>query len=137
MIYENNTYIDYSFNDDCGGRLKIWATTYASEYHPYCAVIICFLGIVTNCLNIVVLTRTDMATIPINKILTALAWADMLIMLEYIPFTVYYKLDSQDKELSYNGAVYILFHIHVTQILHTTSICLTLTLAIWRFLAIR
>ncbi|CAH1129876.1 unnamed protein product [Ceutorhynchus assimilis] len=133
---KTETMSDLINTHECGGRLKLWATTYA-EYHPYCAVLVCILGIITNCLNIIVLTRKDMATAPINRILTALAWADMLLMLEYIPFTVYDKLDSQEKELTYNGAAYVLFHIHFTQVLHTTSICLTLTLAIWRFLAIR
>ncbi|KAH1007259.1 G-protein coupled receptor dmsr-1-like [Dendroctonus ponderosae] len=132
----NNT-IYLNETEDCGGRLKVFATSYASEYHFYCSVIICVLGIVANCLNIIVLTRKEMAAVPINRILTALAWADMLLMVEYIPFTIYDKVDSEEKALSYRGAVYVLFHIHVTQFLHTTSICLTLTLAIWRFLAIR
>ncbi|KAL1502261.1 hypothetical protein ABEB36_007427 [Hypothenemus hampei] len=123
--------------DDCGGHLRNLANIYAAEYHPYCAVIVCLLGIVTNSLNIIVLTRKDMAGAPINRILTALAWADMLLMLEYIPFAVYYYIESHEKSLTYKGAVYFLFHNYVTQILHTTSICLTLTLAIWRFLAIR
>lgn len=132
----NNT-IHPNETDDCGGRLKVLANSYASDYHFYCSVIICLLGIVANCLNIIVLTRKDMASVPINRILTALAWADMLLMVEYIPFTIYYTMDSEEKAMSYKGAVYALFHMHVTQYLHTTSICLTLTLAIWRFLAIR
>ncbi|XP_050309670.1 G-protein coupled receptor dmsr-1-like [Anthonomus grandis grandis] len=129
--------VELNQDPSCGGQFKLWANVYAKEYHPYCAVIVCLFGIITNCLNIIVLTRKDMATAPINKILTALAWADMLLMIEYIPFVVYDKVDSEAKELTYNGAVFMLFHNHITQILHTTSICLTLMLAIWRFLAIR
>lgn len=34
-------------------------------------------------------------------------------------------------------AVYMLFHMHFAQVLHTISICLTLSLAIWRYIAIR
>lgn len=124
-------------SDECGGQLKDLVTLYADEYHPYCAILVCVLGIVANCFNVMVLTRKDMAAAPINRILTALALADMLLMFEYIPFSVYYMYDSKEKVLPYYGAVFILLHMHVTQILHTTSICLTLTLAIWRFLAIR
>lgn len=124
-------------SDECGGQLKDLVTLYADEYHPYFAILVCVLGIIANCLNVMVLTRKDMAAAPINRILTALALADMLLMFEYIPFSVYYMYDSKEKILPYYGAVFMLFHMHVTQILHTTSICLTLTLAIWRFLAIR
>lgn len=124
-------------SDECGGQLKDLVTLYADEYHPYCAILVCVLGIVANCLNVMVLTRKDMAAAPINRILTALALADMLLMFEYIPFSLYYMYDSKEKNLPYYGAVFVLLHMHVTQILHTTSICLTLSLAIWRFLAIR
>ncbi|XP_060522497.1 G-protein coupled receptor dmsr-1-like isoform X2 [Cylas formicarius] len=121
----------------CGGTLLYLATTYANYYHPYCVIIVCAVGVVLNTLNIIVLTRKDMATAPINRLLTALAWADMLLMIEYMPSACYYHIESKVKEYPYWGAVYILFHIHYTQIFHTISICLTLSLAIWRFLAIR
>ncbi|XP_066157781.1 G-protein coupled receptor dmsr-1-like [Euwallacea fornicatus] len=121
----------------CGGHLKELANIYAEDYHPYCAIVVCLLGIVTNCLNIIILTRKDMVSVPINRILTSLACADVLLMIEYIPFTLYYKYESKEKMFPYVGAVYMLCHMHVTQILHAISICLTLTLAVWRFLAIK
>lgn len=39
--------------------------------------------------------------------------------------------------MSYAWAVYLLVHMHFTQILHTISIGLTVTLAVWRYVAIR
>ncbi|XP_030763317.1 FMRFamide receptor-like [Sitophilus oryzae] len=121
----------------CGSTLQSWATVYAKVYHCHCAIAVCLFGIITNSFNIIVLTRKDMASAPINRILTALAWADMLLMMEYIPFVYYYNvLTEENKEFPFYGAVFIMIHNHFSQIMHTTSICLTLALAIWRYLAI-
>ncbi|GBP52403.1 hypothetical protein EVAR_4686_1 [Eumeta japonica] len=43
----------------------------------------------------------------------------------------------RQREMPYNWAAYLLFHMHFAQIFHTASICLTLSLAIWRFIAIK
>lgn len=122
----------------CGGSsFEHIASVYANTYHPYCAIVVCLFGTIANTLNVIVLTRKEMAAAPINRILTALAIADCLLMVEYVPFVYYYHLELLGKrDFPYFGAVFMLFHIHCTQILHTTSICLTLTLAIWRYLAI-
>lgn len=50
---------------------------------------ICIFGTIANILNIMVLTRKEMAKAPINNILKWLAVADMFVMLEYIPYTTY------------------------------------------------
>ena len=50
---------------------------------------VCIFGTVANILNVMVLTKKDMAKAPINKILKWLAVADMLIMIAYIPFVSY------------------------------------------------
>lgn len=121
---------------DCGGEIEHFSITYGKQYHPYVAISVCLFGTVANILNIAVLTRKDMAATPINRILKALAVADMILMLEYIPYASYDFVYVKKKEFPYPGAVYMLIHAHVTQILHTISICLTLTLAIWRYLAI-
>lgn len=88
-------------------------------------------------LTIAVLTRKDMACAPINRILTGLAVVDMLLMIEYVSFAYYYYIDLAERlNFPYWGAVFVLFHAHFTQVLHTISICLTLALAVWRYLAI-
>ncbi|KAF7264598.1 hypothetical protein GWI33_022970, partial [Rhynchophorus ferrugineus] len=121
----------------CGETIKSWTSAYADTYHAHFAITICFFGILTNSFNIIILTRKDMAAAPINRILAALAWADMFLMLEYIPFAYYYNLEiKKNMDFPYYGAVYTLFHTHYALILHTVSICLTLTLAVWRYLAI-
>ncbi|XP_013098054.1 G-protein coupled receptor dmsr-1 [Stomoxys calcitrans] len=107
--------------------------------HGYVALMICIFGTIANLLNIMVLTKKDMAKAPINKILKWLAVADMFIMIEYIPFATsqYIYMKPGEKDYTYAWAVYILFHMHFTQVLHTISIGLTVTLALWRYVAIR
>lgn len=40
-------------------------------------------------------------------------------------------------DVSYTWALYLLFHVHFSLILHTISISLTVTLAVWRYIAIK
>ncbi|XP_072757084.1 G-protein coupled receptor dmsr-1 [Anoplolepis gracilipes] len=121
----------------CEGAIRDLATQY-KNYHGYASLIVCSFGTLTNVLNIVVLTRKDTKAAPINRILTGLAVADALVMLEYIPFAIYkYFVLPEHRIFPYGWAVFILFHMHFTQLLHTMSIALTLTLAVWRYIAIR
>lgn len=123
--------------EDCNWIIQDVAVRYATTYHGYVAIAVCLFGTIANLLNIAVLTRKDMACAPINRILTGLAVADMIVMVEYMSFAYYYYIELPGKmNFPYAGAVFVLFHTHFTQIMHTISICLTLTLAIWRYLAI-
>lgn len=121
----------------CDGAIRDLATQY-KNYHGYASLIVCSFGTLTNMLNIVVLTRKDTKAAPINRILTGLAVTDALVMLEYIPFAIYkYFVLPEHRIFPYGWAVFVLFHMHFTQLFHTISIALTLTLAVWRYIAIR
>ncbi|XP_065368274.1 G-protein coupled receptor dmsr-1 [Calliphora vicina] len=124
--------------DYCKGDFYQMLRAY-NGIHGYVALMICIFGTIANILNIMVLTKKDMAKAPINKILKWLAVADMFVMIEYIPFASYQYIYMKpgEKDFSYAWALYILFHMHFTQVLHTISIGLTVTLAIWRYVAIR
>lgn len=78
---------------------------------------------------------------PTNTILTGLAIADLLVMIDYIPFAYYNNISicwrvSRDIIFAYSASWYILFHSIFAQICHTISIWLTVTLAVWRFIAV-
>jgi hypothetical protein len=121
----------------CSGTMREVLVSYKSV-HGYFSLIVCIFGTVANVLNVAVLTRKDMASAPINRILTALAIADMLVMLEYVPYACYaYLVLPGELNMPYKWAVFVLFHSHFTQVLHTISIGLTLVLAVWRYIAIR
>ncbi|CAG9563931.1 unnamed protein product [Danaus chrysippus] len=121
----------------CDGDFRDVVEAY-NGIHGYVSLIVCTIGVLANTMNVAVLTRRDMAAAPINRLLKWLAVADVFVMLEYVPFSIYKYLVLPEKlDFPYSWAMYLLFHMHFAQILHTASICLTLSLAIWRYVAIK
>lgn len=88
-----------------------------------------------------VLTRREIRS-PTNAILTGLAVADFLVMIDYIPYSwldyIIPNMNYTRRTLfSYSTAWFIMFHSIFAQICHTISIWLTVTLAVWRFIAVK
>nr|WGD18959.1 neuropeptide receptor A13 [Helicoverpa armigera] len=108
-----------------------------SRLHGYIALVICIVGSATNSINIAVLSRREM-TSSTNSILTGLAVADLLVMLEYIPYALHMniKIGPQVNKNTYAWAVFVYFHSIFSQTFHTISIWLAVTLAVWRYVAI-
>jgi hypothetical protein len=80
--------------------------------HGYLAMVVCVLGTLFNLANILVLTHKDMRN-PVNMILTGIAVADCLVMLEYIPFTIHMnRMD--DKNIGNEEKVIAIYVIIVT-----------------------
>uniref|UniRef100_A0A2A4J3Q2 G-protein coupled receptors family 1 profile domain-containing protein n=1 Tax=Heliothis virescens TaxID=7102 RepID=A0A2A4J3Q2_HELVI len=106
--------------------------------HGYIALLICLLGSAANSVNIAVLSRKEMIS-STNSILTGLAVADLLVMIDYIPLAlhIYTDICAELNRNSYAWAVYVYFHSIFSQTFHTISIWLTITLAVWRFIAIK
>ena len=66
-------------------------------------MLVCVLGTLFNLANILVLTHKDMRN-PVNMILTGIAVADCLVMIEYIPFIMHMRRLT-DKEIPYEETV--------------------------------
>ncbi|CAD7083289.1 unnamed protein product [Hermetia illucens] len=123
----------------CGDGMDRLHTAYV-PMHGYASLLVCILGSIANGLNIAVLTRHEMRS-PTNAILTGLAITDLLVMLDYIPYAcLEYILPnmnySREDRLTYGWAAYVRFHSMFAQICHTISIWLTVTLAVWRYIAV-
>lgn len=105
--------------------------------HGYFSVIVCVFGIVSNVLNIIVLTRRHMKS-PTNFILTALAIADMLTMSTYPIMAIYlYIISSPDcyTPMHSRGWMYfVLFHNLFIVTCHNMAMWLTVTLAVFRYI---
>lgn len=75
------------------------------------------------------------------RFVSGIAVADMLVMVEYIPFTIHMNLWTSGREpeeqYSWNWAALLWFHVNFSIVIHAVSIFLTLTLAVWRFIMIR
>lgn len=67
--------------EPCKIAVLSWTRLYA-KYHGYVSIIICVFGTIANIFNIIVLTKKELACAPINRILTGLAVADMLLMID-------------------------------------------------------
>lgn len=120
----------------CGKGLDKFYSAYR-HVHGYASLLVCLFGSVANILNIAVLTRREMSS-PTNAILTGLAVADLLVMLEYIPFACHMYLPQRPRRerYSFGWALFVLLHSHFSQACHTISIWLTVTLAVWRYIAV-
>ncbi|KAK8727712.1 hypothetical protein OTU49_009419 [Cherax quadricarinatus] len=106
--------------------------------HGCMSLVVCVFGSVANVINMIVLTRRSMLS-PTNAVLTGLALTDLLVMVEYIPYTMHqyvWQGRSLASQYSWGWAVFVLFHAHFAQVFHTISIWLTVTLAVWRYIAI-
>lgn len=63
-----------------------------------------------------------------------------MVMLEYIPFASHEYLDTKGRTFcshyTYKWAVFTVFHALFTQVFHFISCCLTVILAVWRYIAL-
>lgn len=108
--------------------------------HGYLAIVIATCGIVLNVINISVLSQRRMIN-PISAILTALAVSDGLTMIAYVPFALHqYILRatlSAREWRTYAWMTFICFNVHFTVVVHTMSVWLTVTLAVFQYIAVR
>lgn len=105
--------------------------------HGVIAPIICVLGIIANCLNIVVLTRKNMIS-PTNVLLTWLAISDGLTMMAYLPYAILnYHVFAKDDASPLSNARFIMFFAIFSVVVHSISIWLTVSLAVFRYIFIR
>ena len=104
--------------------------------HGYLSVMVCVFGIVSNVLNVIVLTRRHMRS-PTNAILTALAIADMLTMSTYPIMAIYLYISSspncETPRHSRGWIYFVLFHNLFIVTCHSMAMWLTVALAVFRY----
>lgn len=142
--------------DFCSKETFTSLTYYNDEVHPYLAIVvrilisikshpvkfffifqICVFGIFGGFFNSYVLTRREMQKNAINSILLAISVFDLCVEIEYIPFNLKYNMFKSESYYDYKSALLLLFHMNFSTLFHTITISLTLTLAIFRYLAIK
>ncbi|KAI0207167.1 Sex peptide receptor [Lamellibrachia satsuma] len=138
-IMENLTAVVNSSGENVGdttalGQFSLWY----QNIHGYVSILVCVFGIIANIMNIVVLTQKNMVS-PTNYLLTALAIADMLTMLSYVPYAFYfYCLSTPDETRKHplGWIIYLLFHTNFTITSHTIAMYLTVALAVFRYIVV-
>ncbi|THD27917.1 Dro/myosuppressin receptor [Fasciola hepatica] len=106
------------------------------KIHGYVALILCPLGVLSNIFNVIVLNQPSMIS-PINFLLTALAVSDGLLMTSYVPFAAYFLVGKHMTAASYDWCVFLLIHINLQNLLHSTSSNIVVVLASFRVLYVR
>lgn len=128
---------DSNYNAGGGSFLDRISASYQGV-HGYVSTTVCVFGIVSNVMNIVVLTRRSMIT-PTNCLLTALAISDLLTMMVYLPYVIYFHcvtLPDGTYPHPWGWIVYLLFNSYFTITAHTVSMWLTVALAMFRYIAV-
>lgn len=115
--------------------LEDFSKQYKDNIHGYLSLTVCIFGSLTNIFNICVLMTKQMRS-PTNSILTGLAVADLLVMLQYVPFTIHRNLPPSPLHYSHFNYPWALFYKvnHLfTLVLHFIACMLTIILAVWRY----
>lgn len=106
------------------------------KVHGYVADVVCIFGVISNILNVIVLTRRHMIT-PTNCILTALAIADFLTMLTYLVYATYFYIVTEpnwNSSHSQGWMYFILIHNHFIITCHNMAMWFTVSLAVFRYI---
>lgn len=131
---ESSIYADRLNSSQTKGTLQNLSGLYAL-CHGYLSLVVCFFGIITNIINISVLTRKHMRT-PVNFILSSLAVADILTMASYVPFAYHFYCQHPKNSTSLNTLgwmQFLIFHFNFTATTHTVSVWLGVLLAVFRY----
>lgn len=108
--------------------------------HTYLSIVLCALGAVCNFCNIVVLTRKTMRT-PVNMILTAMACCDTVVLFSNLTYTTHYTFVAFEhcipRHWSYGWCVFLISHAHLSLVGHSSSIWLSVMLALIRYMTLR
>lgn len=91
--------------------------SYYSHLHGWISLFVCIFGSIANVLNILVLTRREMRS-PTNIILMGLAVADLLVMIDYIPYAFHFYLYRRSRRdtFTYGWTIFVLFHSNFSQV---------------------
>ena len=138
---ENVSHFGIHTNTTASAAVQSSMARFSKEYqgvHGYISIVVCIIGVVSNIMNIVVLTRRNMIT-STNYILTALAIADMFTMLSYLPYSLYfYCITIPDYGYGHpkGWIIYLLFNTHFIITTHTIAMWLTVALAVFRYIVV-
>ena len=150
--FDNESHRNYSISSDLdagavvengGGPptqplpLELFGVWYQG-IHGYLSIVVCTFGILSNLVNVAVLTRPHMFT-PTNCLLTAIAVADLMTMASYLPYAAYfycYAVLDYDYGHPRGWIVYRIFHNNFTITSHTAAMWLTVSLAVFRYVTV-
>ena len=121
-----------------------WPAVFCEAYflaHGYVAVALCLYGLLSNFFTILIFSRRGMRT-PVNVLLTAIAIADSLTMLPYIPYAIYFYIVVKcvkwecASQYSQFWVTYMLVSNRLFLTFHNVAIWLTVSLSVIRWISV-
>jgi len=133
-LMANDTLYDAHHMMSSPTRMELFHANYG-RIHGYICNVVCIFGVISNILNVIVLTRRHMIT-PTNCILTALAIADFLTMLTYLVYATYFYIASDPAPGGHSAVwmYFILVHNHFIITCHNMAMWFTVSLAVFRYI---
>jgi hypothetical protein len=117
-------------------QVNSFVDVYGSVHGPL-VVTLCIFGISTNLVNIIVLTRRQMLG-PTNTILTGLSVAQLILLINYLIYTIYVIMDAECevRTKTYIWLAYLLLNVNLNLVFHTVGLVHTTMLAVFRYAAV-